>query len=235
MSLKIAAVITAAGRGSRFGGNVKKQFQLLGGKPILARSVESFERSPSVTEITLVVPEDSLGYCSEEIVGRFGFKKVKEIIPGGEERQHSVRRGVESLSDDTDIVIVHDGVRPFIGVDLIEEVIRQALISGGAIAAVPVKDTVKKSCHENHIEGTISRNSLWLAQTPQAFKYEILKRAYAEAEKDNFLGTDESSLVERLGVMVKLVEGSQTNIKITTEEDLLLGELILKSKFNPIR
>jgi 4-diphosphocytidyl-2-methyl-D-erithritol synthase len=136
--------------------------------------------------------------------------------------------GFNSLSDDAEIVAVHDGVRPFAGVDLIERVIKHAQEFGGAIAALPIKDTVKKSSHESYIEKTMSRNSLWLAQTPQAFKYELLKRAYDESEKQGFLGTDESSLVERLGVQVKLVEGSQINIKITTEEDLLLAELILK-------
>lgn len=228
MPLKTSAIIAAAGWGRRFGGSTKKQFQLLGGKPILAYSIESFEESPSVREVVIVVPEDSLSYCSEEIVDRFKFKKVIKIIPGGEERQHSVRKGFNSLSGDTDIVVVHDGVRPFVGSDLVEKVIKEALESGGAIAALPVKDTVKKSSYDNFIEQTISRSYLWLAQTPQAFKYEILKRAYEEAERDGFLGTDESSLVERLDVQVKLVEGSPMNVKITTEEDLRLTELALK-------
>ncbi|HSE84076.1 MAG TPA: 2-C-methyl-D-erythritol 4-phosphate cytidylyltransferase, partial [Thermodesulfobacteriota bacterium] len=214
MPLKTSAIIAAAGLGRRFGGSTKKQFQSLGGKPILAYSIGSLEES-SVREIILVVPEDSLSYFSEEVVNRFNFKKVIKVIPGGEERQHSVKRGFNSLSCDTDIVVVHDGVRPFVGVDLIEEVIKEALKSGGAIAALPVKDTVKKSSYENYIEQTISRDCLWLAQTPQAFSYGILKRAYEEAERDGFLGTDESSLVERLGVQVRLVKGSPMNVKIT--------------------
>jgi 2-C-methyl-D-erythritol 4-phosphate cytidylyltransferase len=229
MPLKTSAIIAAAGFGRRFGGSTKKQFQPLGGKPILAHSIGSFEES-SVREIVLVIPEDSLSYCSEEIVGKFNFKKVIKFISGGGERQHSVRKGFNSLSGDTDVVVVHDGVRPFIGVDLIEKVIKGALKSGGAIVALPVKDTVKKSSYENYIEQTISRNCLWLAQTPQAFKYGVLKRAYEEAERDGFLGTDEASLVERIGVPVKLIEGSPMNLKITTEEDLRLAELVLKIK-----
>jgi 2-C-methyl-D-erythritol 4-phosphate cytidylyltransferase len=226
---KAAAIIAAAGWGRRFGGGIKKQFQPLGGKPVLAHSIQSLEESPSVGEIVLVVPQDLLNYSLEEIVDRFEFKKVTKIIPGGEERQYSVRRGFDSVSGGTDIVVVHDGVRPFVKVNLIEEVIKGALQSGGAIAALPVKDTVKESSScGNYVEKSIPRKLLWLAQTPQAFKYEILKRAYEEAERGGFLGTDESSLVERLGVQVKLVEGSHMNIKITNEEDLLLGELILK-------
>ena len=227
MPLKTSAIITAAGLGRRFGGSIRKQFQPLGGKPILTHSIESFEES-SVREIVLVVPEDSLSYCSEEIVNKFKFKKVIKVIPGGEERQHSVRKGFDSLSGDTDVVVVHDGVRPFVGVRLIEEVVKGALKSGGAIVALPVKDTVKKSSYEGYIEQTIFRDCIWLAQTPQAFKYGILKRAYEEAERDSFLGTDEASLVERVGVPVRLVEGSPMNVKITTEEDLQLAGLVLR-------
>jgi 2-C-methyl-D-erythritol 4-phosphate cytidylyltransferase len=226
--LKTAAIIAAAGSGRRFGGEVKKQFQLLCGKPILSYSIESFQKSRLVAEIILVVPEDSVSYCHEEIVDKFGFKKVTKIISGGEERQNSVEIGFNSISDKTDIVVVHDGVRPFITVKTIEEVIKEAIKSGGAIAAIPVKDTVKKSSTENYIERTIPRDSLWLAQTPQAFRYDVLKRAIERAKEDGFIGTDESSLVERVDIRVKLVKGSEFNIKITTEEDLLFGELILK-------
>ncbi len=225
--LKTAAIVAAAGLGKRFGGSVKKQFQNLFGKPVLSYSIESFESCQLVDEIILVVSEDSISYCDREIVGKFAFKKVTRIIPGGKERRHSVERGFNSLSDKIDVVLVHDGVRPFITVRMIEEVIKEASKSGGAILAIPVKDTVKKSSPENYIERTISRESLWLAQTPQAFRYDVLKRAYEKLE-DRFIGTDESSLVERLGIQVKLVKGSELNIKITTEEDLLLGELILK-------
>ncbi len=227
IKVKAAAIIAAAGSGKRFGVGKRKQFQPLGGKPVIVHTIERFEESPSVGEIILVASEDSIGYCHEEIVKKFRFKKVTKIIPGGEERQHSVKRGFSSISKETDIVIVHDGVRPFVTVDLIERVINEVLISDGAIVAIPVKDTIKKSS-DGYIQKTRPRESLWLAQTPQAFRYNILKRAYEMSEADGFLGTDESSLVERLGIQVKLVRGNQMNVKITTEEDLLFAELALK-------
>lgn len=227
VKVKAAAIIAAAGWGKRFGKGKKKQFQPLGGKPVIVHSIERFEKSPSVGEIVLVVSEDSIRYCHEEIVKKFQFKKITKIVSGGEERQHSVKRGFSSISNETDIVIVHDGVRPFITVDLIEEAINEALKSGGAIVAIPVKDTVKES-FERYIQRTLPRESLWLAQTPQAFRYDLLKRAYKMSDENGFLGTDESSLVERLGIRVKLIRGSQMNVKITTEEDLLLAELALK-------
>lgn len=226
VKVKAAAIIAAAGWGKRFG-NCKKQFQPLGGKPVIVHSIERFEESPSVGEVVLVVSEDSIRYCHEEIVKKFQFKKITKIVSGGEERQRSVRRGFSSISNETDIVIVHDGVRPFVTVDLIEEAVKEALKSGGAVVAIPVKDTVKES-FEGYIQRTLPRESLWLAQTPQAFRYDVLKRAYKMSDENGFLGTDESSLVERLGIRVKLIRGSQMNVKITTEEDLLLAELALK-------
>ncbi|HEY7534715.1 MAG TPA: 2-C-methyl-D-erythritol 4-phosphate cytidylyltransferase [Thermodesulfobacteriota bacterium] len=226
--LKTTAIIAAAGLGKRYGEGIRKQFQLLNGKPLLVHSIDRFEESELIKEIILVVPEDSINYCHREIVERFRFKKIAKIIPGREQRQHSVESGFNSVSSETDVVVIHDGVRPLVTVGLINRVIKECLQSGGAIAAVPMRDTVKKSSARNHIEGTLSRESLWLAQTPQAFKYDLLKTAYEKTANDGFLGTDEASLVEQLGIQIKLVPGSQTNIKITTREDLLLGELLLK-------
>ncbi len=224
---KTAAIVVAAGLGARFRGTVKKQFQNLFGKPVLSYSIEILESSSLVEEIVLVVPDDSIDYCHSEVIERFGFKKITKIIPGGKERRHSVERGFNSLSDKIDVVLIHDGVRPFINNRMVEEVIKEASISGGAIVAIPVKDTVKRSSPANYIETTISRESLWLAQTPQAFRHDVLRTAYEKLE-DGFIFTDESSLIERLGIRVKLVKGSEFNIKITTAEDLFLGELIFR-------
>lgn len=225
--VKATAIIAAAGLGKRFSLRNRKQFQPLGGKPVIVHSIERFEQSPSIGEIILVVSEDSIGYCREEIVKKFRFKKITRIVPGGEERQHSVNRGFSSISNETDIVIVHDGVRPFVTVDLIEKAVKGALESGGAIVGIPANDTVKES-YEGYIQRTLPRESIWLAQTPQAFRCDILKRAYEMSEWDGFLDTDESSLVERLGIKVKLVRGSQMNIKITTREDLRFAESALR-------
>lgn len=226
--LRTGAIIAAAGKGKRFGTETKKQFIPLCGKPLVAYSIEKFQKSPFVHEIVLVVPEDKLSYCCYEIVERFQFNKVKKIVPGGEERQHSVEIGLNSLSDRFDIVVVHDGVRPFIQVEIINRVIKEASTYGGAICAVKIKDTVKKAYNSTYVDKTLPREELWLAQTPQAFRYEILKKAIEKAKEDGFIGTDESSLVERCGFRVKITEGHWANIKITTKEDLITAELFVK-------
>lgn len=228
--IKAAAVITAAGSGKRFGegAQVPKQFFPLGGKPLLAHSVQCFEQSDLVNEIVVVVPSDWVEYTETEIIKTYQLQKVSQVLAGGSERQESVLKGLNALSEQPDIAVVHDGVRPFTTVELIEKVITTATESGAAIAALNCSDTVKKASSNHSIEETMPRENIWFAQTPQAFKYDILRQAMDRASEEGFLGTDESLLLERLGIEVKLVEGSKYNIKITTPEDLEIGELILK-------
>ena len=221
-----SAIITAGGKGMRFGGGAPKQFAALGGKPLLAHSVEAFSSLDIIGEIVLVAPADWIEHAEREIAGIAG-SKVSRVIPGGPERQHSVENGLGALSGSTDIVVIHDGVRPFAEPSLIEEVIREAYVHGAALAALPAGDTVKKADASGIVETTIPRDTLWLAQTPQAFRYGLLKEAFGRARTDGFVATDEALLVERIGGSVKLVAGSPYNIKITTREDLVLGELIL--------
>lgn len=227
--IQAAAIITAAGSGKRFGGGgTLKQFAPLNGEPLLAYSIRSFSGCGSITEIVVVVPHDQLEYTHSEIVEKYGFEKVSTLTPGSGERQQSVENGFRSLTDKPDVVLVHDGVRPFARPLTIESVITEALYSGAAICAAPATDTVKQSSPERFIENTLPRDSIWLAQTPQGFKYEILDEAFRRAREDGYTGTDESLLVERIGVKVKLVQGSRYNIKITTKDDIILGELLLK-------
>ena len=226
--IRASAVITAAGQGKRFGEGIPKQFMPLQGKPVLLHSVETFSKSDLIGEIVIVVPENWVDSVKIDILEKFGVTKVKNVIPGGPERQDSVRNGFYSLSEKPDIVVVHDGVRPFITLELLEEVIREASDCGGALTALPSSDTIKKSSPDLFVENTVPRESLWFAQTPQAFRYEVLKNAFIRASEDGFTGTDEALLVERTGVKVKIVRGSPYNIKITTPEDFKLGELILK-------
>jgi 2-C-methyl-D-erythritol 4-phosphate cytidylyltransferase len=230
--ISTAAIITAAGSGKRFGegggGGIPKQFAPLNGEPLLAHSIRSFSGCDSIGEIVVVVPPDWLDFVKNEIVDKFKFEKVSKLTPGGEERQHSVENGFRSLTDKPDIVLVHDGVRPFVTTETIETVITEAAESGAAICAVQATDTVKQSSPGRYIENTLQRDSIWLAQTPQGFKYEILDEAFRCAMEDGYIGTDESILVERIGVKVKLVQGSRYNIKITTKDDIILGELLLK-------
>ena len=223
-----SAVIVAAGQGKRFGDGTPKQFLPLLGKPVLAYSAETFSECESIDEIILVVPSDWADKVRTEITDKLSTNKIINIIAGGPERQDSVLNGFNSLTGDPDIVVVHDGARPLAPLELLENVISEAAACGGAVAALPSGDTVKKSSHEFYVEGTIPRDALWFAQTPQAFRYDVLKNAFTAASRDCFLGTDESQLVERTGVRVRLVPGSPHNIKITTPEDLRLGELILK-------
>ncbi|MGQ0793718.1 MAG: 2-C-methyl-D-erythritol 4-phosphate cytidylyltransferase [Deltaproteobacteria bacterium] len=226
---RVSAIVVAAGSGSRMPGAVRKQFLPLGGKPVIAHTLEAFERCDLIAEIALVLPEDSISYAEREISAKFGFRKVSRIIPGGALRQESVYRGFQALASDAEILLVHDGVRPFVSQRVIWAVVDEARRSGAAIAAAPVKDTIKKASPDGTVAQTVPREALWLAQTPQAFRRGILARALWEAESSDFRGTDEASIVERLGIAVSLVLGSPLNIKITTHEDLALGEAILNS------
>lgn len=229
--IQTAAIITAAGSGERFGeggGGVPKQFAPLNGEPLLSHSIRSFSDCGSIGEIVVVVPSDRLEYTQSRIIERYGFSRGIKLTPGGEERQHSVENGFRSLTAKPDIVLVHDGVRPFVRAEIIERVIAGAMESGAAICAIQATDTVKHSSPESYIENTLPREGIWLAQTPQGFKYEVLDEALRCAGEDGYIGTDESILVERTGVKVKLVQGSRYNIKITTKEDIILGELLLK-------
>jgi len=204
---------------------VPKQFLNLGGKPILRLTLEALAGSGIVTDLVLVVPPGEL-----EAVRREWEKSslVSRVVAGGEKRQDSVYNGFRSLSPGTEIVIVHDGVRPFITGEMIHASVEAAVNTGAAIVATPVSDTVKRVNGQGIIEQTVEREGLWRVQTPQVFRYDILKRAFEKAYSESFYGTDEGSLVERLGEKVQIVPGSEFNIKITRREDLFLGESILR-------
>lgn len=236
--MKTIAIIAAGGQGKRIegvhaAGKLPKQFLMLKNKPILAHTVDKFERCGLVDEIILVVPEGYLEYCSQVIVDKYGFKKVRKVICGGKERQDSVWSGLKACPNNTSIVVIHDGVRPLIPVDKISESIKicQEKNStdsiGAVVLAVPVKETVKR-VEQGNIITTLDREKLWLTQTPQTFEYKLILDAYEKAEEDNFTGTDDSALVERLGHEVTILEGDYRNIKITTREDLQVAEKLLE-------
>lgn len=225
--MKIIAIIAAGGQGKRIAGNLPKQFLMLKDKPILAYTVEKFERCELIDEIILVVPEDYLAYCSQAIVDKYGFKKVRKVTCGGKERQDSVYLGLKACPNTTSIVVVHNGVRPLISVDKISESIRICEKKKAVVLAMPVKETVKR-VEQGNIITTLDRDKIWLIQTPQTFEYKLIMDAYQKAEKDNFVGTDDSALVERLGHEVTVLEGDYKNIKITTIEDLQIAEKLLE-------
>ena len=222
--MKVSAIIPAAGLGLRMGSDIPKQFLLLDGKPILHYTLSVLEQCSEVDEVVLVVSEKEVMQAQQQI--QVSYPKVTQVVLGGKERQDSVYNGWRSLDPGTEIVVVHDGVRPFVPPDLISETIGAARDFGAAITAIPVSDTIKKVSADGRVERTVDRTGLWRVQTPQTFRYSLLGEAFQKAQADGFYGTDEGSLIEHLGKEVKVVPGSELNIKITRSEDLVLGKKI---------
>lgn len=229
MAEKVIALIPAAGMGKRMGAGINKQYLLLDGKPIVAHTISIFESAPFVDAIYLITPEAEIPYCREQVVEQYGFTKIRRIVPGGAERQHSVLNGLRAVADagDDDVVLIHDGVRPFIPVQVLERAVAAATVHDGALVAVPAKDTVKVVT-DGIVRETPARENIWLSQTPQAFRYGVIRAAHEIAAAEGFLGTDDAMLVERLEKEVHVVLGDYRNIKITTPEDLILAEAFMK-------
>ncbi|WMJ85904.1 IspD/TarI family cytidylyltransferase [Anaerocolumna sp. MB42-C2] len=252
---KTVAIVLAAGTGKRMNSSTAKQYLLLGGKPILYYSIKAFEES-SVDEIILVTGKSEIDFCKNSIVDYYNFKKVQYIIEGGKERYHSVFNGLKKI-DFADYVLIHDGVRPFISVEIIEDTIKNMAIHKACVVGVPSKDTIKSVNQDGIVIETPDRDKIWSVQTPQAFSYDIIKRAYCmimeklaynkeqEEYKDlpvtrpdeNLNNTDITSLNITDDAMVveymmkcpiKMIMGSYRNIKITTPEDLIIGEALLE-------
>jgi len=206
-----------------------KQFLRLDGKPILALTLEPFQES-TVAAVVLVVPQNDVEYCKKEIVERFGLTKVKKIVPGGKRRQDSVRLGLEATEGKYDLVLIHDGVRPLIEKALIEKVIKEAIVNRAVITALPARETVKEVNDLGHVVKTYHRERVWMVQTPQAFRYQDILYAHHKALEEGWEeATDDALLVEKSGVTVKVVEGSEKNIKVTTPHDLELARFWLRS------
>ncbi|MDT3428585.1 2-C-methyl-D-erythritol 4-phosphate cytidylyltransferase [Paenibacillus forsythiae] len=227
MAKSVGVVVVAAGRGTRMGTEESKQYLLLQGKPIVLHTLEVFQRHERISEIVLVAGAEDRERCRKWI-DEYGLSKVKDIVAGGAERQHSVYRGLERLS--TEWVMVHDGVRPFVRPADIDACYEEAERTGASILAVPVKDTIKQVDGQGRVLSTPDRRSLWAVQTPQTFRLSQLRAAYEAAEKEGFVGTDDSSLAERAGIPVAVVEGSYDNIKITTPDDLEYAEFTVAKR-----
>lgn len=223
--MKVSAIIAAAGLGKRMGRDSPKQYLELVGRPIICHTLDKFR---GMAQVIIVVEKDRVDGFRREILEAHGFSKGWHVVAGGEKRQDSVRNGLGCVSDNCDVVLIHDGVRPFIAPRLIAEVADRAQEFGAAIVAIPVKDTIKKVERGDVIVGTVDRQSLWRAQTPQAFRLEIVRKAFDVAYRDRFYGTDEASLVERLGLEVAIVSGEDWNFKITTPDDLMIAEALLE-------
>jgi len=229
--VKTVAIIPAAGAGVRMGTGQAKQFMDLEGRPLLAVTLENFERCSAVESVVLVVPQDAVSYCEDEIIGRYGLGKVGQVIPGGKRRQDSVRLGVEAAEGICELALIHDGVRPFVRPEFISRIIAAAHVNRAVIPALPVKETVKEVGADGRVVGTPDRRNFWFVQTPQAFRYDDILSAHRRAVDENWEEvTDDALLLERMGVPVTVVEGSEENIKITTPHDFELARFILSRK-----
>lgn len=232
--MQVAALVVAAGSSTRFGSKTKKQFFTLSGKPVLTYSLKAFNQSPVINRIVLVVPPGSENVVRNTIVRKYRFQKVVDIIPGGKERTDSVWNGLQALQRSgfgirkSDVVLIHDGVRPFVTEQMISDTVRAVKQTGAAIIATKITDTVKSANHSLIIDQTIPRDKLWCVQTPQGFRFSLLLEAYKQAKKMNYLATDDAGIMEQVGIPVKLVPGPITNIKITTKTDVAIAETILK-------
>ncbi|MFQ5956345.1 MAG: 2-C-methyl-D-erythritol 4-phosphate cytidylyltransferase [Candidatus Brocadiales bacterium] len=223
----VSIILAAAGLGVRMGGDVKKPYLLIKGKPIFQRSLEKFLDIKDVKEIILVVGPSELKDVIDQWNDEFAQYNVKvKIVAGGSRRQDSVYEALKHLEPQAEIVLVHDAVRPIVTKEMIEAVINRVITSGAAILAVPVTATVKEVEAGERIIRTVNRDSLWMAQTPQGFRRDILQRAYDALLEEDVVVTDDAQAVERLGHPVEIVPGSHTNIKITTPEDLVLAEAL---------
>ncbi len=232
------AIVVAAGKGTRFsdgsdGNHLPKQYAILRGKPVLAHSIGLFEGMSAVSGIIVIVPQEFKDFTWENVINANGYKKVISVIAGGADRQESVAKGLKALGDQTtNIILVHDGVRPLADATLCERVIEAAKIHGSTAPGVAVKDTIKR-CENGFVKNTIDRSELFAMQTPQGFQIELLYTAYANAEKQGIRATDDTMLVEAIGHPTFVTQGDYANIKITTAEDLSIAEYLM-SRRNPV-
>jgi len=226
---KATAIIAAGGAGLRMGASTPKQFTELLGVPILIHTIRAFRQVPAITAIIVVVPAEHREHTLA-LLTRYHFDDHCTVVNGGKLRQDSVRIGLAQVTDDSTLVAVHDGARPLIAPADIQRCLDAAATHGAAIMAVPVKDTLKAVAADTTIRHTVEREGLWQAQTPQVVRAGLLKEAFAKADQDGFVGTDEASLLEHGGWQVSMVEGSETNLKITRPDDLLMAEALLMQK-----
>lgn len=236
--MKTAAIVLSAGRGTRMQSDIPKQYMPLIDKPVLYYSLKAFQDS-SVSSIILVTGKEDVEFCQKEIVEKYNITKVSAIVTGGKERYHSVYEGLKQLKDH-DYVLIHDGARPCVNVDIIERSIQSAIEEEACVVGMPVKDTIKISNENGYAVETPDRSTLWMIQTPQSFSYSLIYGAYTELMGQMQKGsqdvpsiTDDAMVVEYIyGKKVKLILGSYTNIKITTPEDIRVAEGFLKNLEN---
>ena len=226
----VSVVVLAAGRGSRMQADLNKQYIVLGGMPVVTRTLLVLEQSALVDEIVVVVAKGEEVYCKQIALEPYSISKVKQIVVGGAQRQDSCYLGLQAVKEADGYVLFHDGARPFFTEKLLQDALCALETYDACCVAVPVKDTIKRVSEEGVVVETPQRSTLYAAQTPQGFRIAVAREVYAKAVADGFIGTDDSQLAEKYGYASKFVCGSYENIKITTKEDLHLGEAILKMR-----
>ena len=230
--MQVSAIILAAGRGARMGGLEKKLYLDLAGRPILAHTLMVFQQCPLVDKILVVAAEGDEQNCVRDVVIPYGIDKADQVVTGGETRQESVFNGLQKLGARAScphLVVIHDGARPFVTEEMIENTLESASKWGAATVAVPVKDTIKEADDESFVVKTLNRQRLWAIQTPQAFRYDFILQAHLYARENHIQVTDDASLIEQLGThQVKLVMGAYENLKLTSPSDLVTARAILE-------
>jgi 2-C-methyl-D-erythritol 4-phosphate cytidylyltransferase len=222
--MNATVLIVAGGAGRRMAGKVRKQYLLLSGIPIVGHTLRAFDRSDLVDALVLAVPPEDLEFVQQRLLPSLALRRKVQVVAGGAERQDSVFNGLCTLSDEDQLVAVHDGVRPFVPIDNLRCCLKVASEDGAALLAIPVVDTLKTVGSDRLVRTTLRRDGLWQAQTPQVFKASILREAHRRARKTGYRGTDDADLVQQLGLPVRIVPGSRENIKITTPDDLILAK-----------
>lgn len=226
--MKTYALIVAAGRAVRFGGAVPKQFREVCGRPLLSWTVSRFEQAKAIDAIVVVVADEHLLYTSQKVIDPYGFTKVQKIVVGGDTRQESVLKGLKALPISTRLVAIHDGARPLTLPSDIDRVVETARAERAAMLAVPATDTVKR-VRDGYILGTLERDSLYLAQTPQVFDYDLILEAHQSASAGQLV-SDDAALIESRGFKVRVVEPTAPNLKVTTADDLAIVEALLRKE-----
>lgn len=228
--MKAVAVVPAAGKGERMGkaGLKEKPYLILGDRPILAHTLGALSRCEAIEEIVVVVSRAGMEICQQEVIGKYDLGKVRKLVGGGPTRSDSVYNGLKEVDRSFELVLIHDGTRPFVTEDMVNHVVKGAANFGACIPAVRLTPTIKEVRDDLEVARTLARARLWAVQTPQAFRRDLILEAYEAAGKERGLAPDDSMLVERLGYKVKVIEGSSANIKITTPEDLVVAEALLK-------
>jgi 2-C-methyl-D-erythritol 4-phosphate cytidylyltransferase len=229
---KVWAIIVAAGQGRRMEDPVRKQYQEVAGLPVITHTLSVFDTCTVIDEIVLCVPRQDIDFCREELIKPACPTKNITLVAGGNSRQESVFNGLQAIDSNDGIIVIHDGVRPFITSDQITACVEGAVNHGACILGIPAFDTLKRVKENDSIIETVDREGIWMAQTPQAFRFNLINRAHRQAREKGHRATDDASLLERIGVDVKIIPGSRINLKITDQDDLQLARILLRSGFN---